>query len=260
LRRLLRLVTLDQWEALERDYPVDASPTASHRNKVLGLYLLAALVLFSNQFLWKDTWGLWVPETIREGPDRKLFRRMYWSWFISFCYVVPPLVYAKYVLRLGLADLGLSTRGFVKHLWLYGLGLAIVLPLVFLVSDQPHFLKTYPFYKDAARDWVTLLSWEVSYALQFMALEFFFRGFLLFGAVRLLGPWVIPAMVLPYMMIHWSKPELECLGSIIAGVALGVVALRTRAIYAGMIVHIGVAWSMDLLALWHKGKIQELLG
>jgi len=260
LRRFLRLVTLDQWEALERDYPVNAQPSPSERNKILGLYLLAALVLFSNQFLWKDAWNLFVPEDIREGPDRKFFRRVYWTWFLSFVYVVPTWLYAKYILRFRLSDLGLSTRGFVKHLWLYGVGLAIVLPLVFLLSDNPHFLKAYPFYKNAARDWVTLLSWEASYALQFMALEFFFRGFLLFGAVRVLGPWVIPVMVLPYMMIHWSKPELECLGSIIAGVALGVVALRTRAIYAGMIVHIGVAWSMDLLALWHKGKLQDLLG
>ena len=133
-----------------------------------------------------------------------------------------------------------------------------MLPLVFLVSDSPHFLKTYPLLKTAGESWFTLGVWELSYAAQFVALEFFFRGFLLFGAVRLLGPWVIPIMCLPYMMIHFTKPEIECIGSIIAGVALGIVALRTRAIFAGMALHIAVAWSMDLLALWHKGSLQEL--
>ena len=121
MRRFLRLVTLDQWEALERDYPVNAQPSPSERNKILGLYLLAALVLFSNQFLWKDAWNLFVPEDIREGPDRKFFRRVYWTWFLSFVYVVPTWLYAKYILRFRLSDLGLSTRGFVKHLWLYGI-------------------------------------------------------------------------------------------------------------------------------------------
>ena len=66
-------------------------------------------------------------------------------------------------------------------------------------------------------------------------------------------------MIFPYMMIHFSKPALECLGSIIAGVALGVVSLRTGAIYAGMLVHISVAWTMDLIALWHKGVLEKLL-
>jgi membrane protease YdiL (CAAX protease family) len=67
-------------------------------------------------------------------------------------------------------------------------------------------------------------------------------------------------MVTPYMMIHFGKPGAEAVGAILAGAALGLVALRTRSIYAGMAIHIAVAWSMDLLALWRKGKLGNLLG
>jgi hypothetical protein len=85
-------------------------------------------------------------------------------------------------------------------------------------------------------------------------------GPMLFGAERVLGPWVIPLMVIPYMMIHFGKPAPEAVGAIIAGATLGIVALRTRAIFAGMIIHIGVAWTMDLLALGHQGKLDGLWG
>ncbi len=44
----------------------------------------------------------------------------------------------------------------------------------------------------------------------------------------------------------------------VAGLALGMVALHTRSIYAGMVIHIAVAWSMDLLALFHRGELARL--
>jgi membrane protease YdiL (CAAX protease family) len=157
-------------------------------------------------------------------------------------------------------DLGLDPSGLRQHAWIYAAGYAIVLPLVVIVSFRPDFLETYPFYSDAAGSWRELLLWEGSYAVQFVALEYFFRGVLLFAAFRVLGPWAIPMMVVPYTMIHFGKPLPECVGAIIAGSALGIVALRTRAIYAGMVIHIGVAWTMDLLALWHEGELQELIG
>ena len=46
-----------------------------------------------------------------------------------------------------LLDMGLRTRGFFKHAWIYGLFLAIVLPTMLIVSRQPDFGSYYPFYK-----------------------------------------------------------------------------------------------------------------
>jgi hypothetical protein len=60
-------------------------------------------------------------------------------------------------------------------------------------------------------------------------------------------------------MIHFGKPLSECLGSVVAGIALGTLALRTGSIYGGVVVHCGVAWSMDLFALAHSGALQRLL-
>jgi membrane protease YdiL (CAAX protease family) len=56
-------------------------------------------------------------------------------------------------------------------------------------------------------------------------------------------------------MIHYGKPYLEANGAIVAGIVLGSLAMRTRSIYAGFLVHITVAFSMDFLALWRRGAL-----
>ena len=50
-------------------------------------------------------------------------------------------------------------------------------------------------------------------------------------------------------MIHFSKPWLEASGAILFGLFLGVLAMRSRSIWGGVIVHIAVAASMDVVAL-----------
>jgi membrane protease YdiL (CAAX protease family) len=53
----------------------------------------------------------------------------------------------------------------------------------------------------------------------------------------------------PYCMIHYGKPMTETIGAIFAGVILGTLAMRTRSIWGGVLIHVGVAWTMDLLAI-----------
>ena len=134
----------------------------------------------------------------------------------------------------------------------------VVIPLVFIVSHHPNFLHTYPFYPQAAHSWTELLLWELSYAAQFLALEFFFRGFVLLSLARYIGAYAIFFMAVPYTMIHFQKPLPETLGAIFAGVALGTLALRTRSIFGGVFIHVAVAWSMDLMALFQKGELQKV--
>ena len=98
------------------------------------------------------------------------------------------------------------------------------------------------------------LLWEAFYVLQFFALEFFFRGFLLQGLKRYVGAYAVFFMAVPYCMIHFGKPMPETLGAIIAGVALGTLALRTGSIWSGVLIHASVAVSMDVLSMWQNGR------
>jgi membrane protease YdiL (CAAX protease family) len=85
--------------------------------------------------------------------------------------------------------------------------------------------------------------------LQFVSLEFFFRGFMLHGCRRRFGAYSIFAMTIPYCMIHYHKPLPETFSAIAAGVILGYMSLRTRSIWLGAALHIAVAWTMDAAAL-----------
>ena len=126
---------------------------------------------------------------------------------------------------------------------------ALIFPVVVIASTTPAFRNTYPFYRMANRSQFDLWTWEAMYAAQFLSLEFFFRGFLLQGLRRALGANAIFVMIVPYCMIHYGKPMPETLGAIFAGLILGTFAMRTKSIWGGVLIHVGVAITMDVLAL-----------
>jgi membrane protease YdiL (CAAX protease family) len=182
-----------------------------------------------------------------------------YGWWVSarvFGYVLVPLPIWKALFpKDSLLDMGLRGKGFFGHLWIYGLCLAVVVPAMLIVSSQPDFGTYYPFYKLSSRSWFDFLVWESIYFLQFFALEMFFRGWILGALRRNFGAGAVFAMAVPYCMIHYGKPYLEANGAIVAGIVLGSLAMRTRSIYAGFLVHITVAFSMDFLSLWRRAAL-----
>ncbi|HMH20383.1 MAG TPA: CPBP family intramembrane glutamic endopeptidase [Puia sp.] len=146
---------------------------------------------------------------------------------------------------------GFTGRGFAaKPYFLILIGL---IPLIALASTQHDFLLTYPKVKNIAfingyaqPAWPWKLLYELSYGLDFVSIELFFRGFLVIG----LAPWAGKEVILPmaafYCTIHFGKPLGECISSFFGGMALGVIAWRTRSILGGLIVHLGLAWLMEI--------------
>jgi membrane protease YdiL (CAAX protease family) len=190
----------------------------------------------------------------------ELYGYAWWAFNRVFGYTAIPLVTWKILFRNdSLLDMGLRVRGLLKHAWIYALCLAVVLPAVFVVSRAPDFASYYPFYKHASRSWFDLACWEAMYFAQFFALEIFFRGFWLSGLRNTLGSGAIFAMCVPYCMIHYGKPYLEAAGAVVAGIALGSLAMRTKSIYSGFLVHVTVALSMDLLTLANHGALPKVL-
>jgi membrane protease YdiL (CAAX protease family) len=188
----------------------------------------------------------------------ELYMRSWWGLTRIAGYLLPLAVWPLFFRGDRIVDFGLRTRGFLTHAWIYALCVAVMVPLLFLVSRQPDFADYYPMYKQAGRSWLDFAIWEVVYIGQFLTLEIFFRGFLL-RALRTFGAGAIWAMVVPYCMIHYGKPYLEACAAIIAGVVLGSLAMRTRSIYAGFLVHGTVAILMDVLSLARRGALPEKL-
>jgi len=182
----------------------------------------------------------------------ELWGFVWWSGTRVLGYVCPFLVWKLFFPRDSLLDLGLRTRGFLDHAWIYGLFLVVVVPAMLVVSASPDFGSYYPFYKLSSRSWFDFLAWEAMYFAQFFALEMFFRGFWLGALKKSFGSGAIFAMAVPYCMIHFGKPYLEVCGAVVAGIALGSLSMKTKSIYSGFLVHITVAAMMDWRSLRNR--------
>ena len=188
-----------------------------------------------------DTYELWV--------------LCYWAAWRVIGFLILPLLAVLVHPGLRKRSLGLSFKGITKHLWIYAVLFVPVFIAVFIVSFQEEFQTYYPFYTKAGRSFVEFAIWESFYFAQFLSLEFFFRGFMIQPLKREMGSSVIFAMMIPYVMIHIGKPMIECFGAIFAGIVLGTLALRTRSIWCGFLIHVSIALSMDLLSLWQTGRL-----
>lgn len=186
---------------------------------------------------------------------RELSSYSYWAWAKILGYGLLPALHIK-LRGERLLDYGLRPPSRAESLpfrHTYLLCFALLFPVVFALSYLPSFTATYPFYREAGRSLFDLVAWELQYLATFIGIEFFFRGYLLFGLFPSLGSHAIFVSAVPYALIHINKPVSEALGSIVAGILLGTLALRTRSLWAGAALHMATALSMDLLSLWHGG-------
>jgi membrane protease YdiL (CAAX protease family) len=143
---------------------------------------------------------------------------------------------------------GTTTRGW--DLKPYTIMLALMIPLIALAATQKDFLQVYPKLKNIAflknSAWYYKVLYEISYGLDFFTIELFFRGFLVLGFAKWVGKAAILPMALFYCTIHFGKPLGECISSYFGGLILGAVTLHTRSIWGGLIVHVGIAWLMEV--------------
>ena len=250
-------------------------PAGDHRN--WDSRPLVALVLVSTVLMFHEYYGnrpyfeytlrpallRWAEAHVStENPDPlglvrydELYGHGFWALTRVLGYLLPIPVWLLAYRKDSLLDMGLRGRGFFAHWKLYGLFLAVVAGAMVIVARSPDFGTYYPFYKGASRSWWDLILWESMYFAQFFALELFFRGWLLGALKPRMGSAAIFVMAVPYCMIHFGKPYLEVGGAIVAGIALGSLAMKTKSIFQGFLLHITIALSMDLLALSHRGAL-----
>lgn len=175
-------------------------------------------------------------------------------WFASFClffYMIFPMLFMSVFFGKTFKDYGLKLKGSFLHGKFYIIFMIIMLPLIITAATFPSFQNTYPFFRvpEGLSIWPNILIWEIFYFLQFLGTEFFFRGFLIHGLKARFGFYAIFVSTIPYCMIHFQKPFLEAFGSIFAGIILGMMSLRTNSIIMGVMLHFGVAVTMDICSL-----------
>lgn len=137
--------------------------------------------------------------------------------------------------------------------------LLMMIPLLLSASFLESFQRQYPMYKENQAylvlnmpEWLTVLFYELAYGLDFITVELLFRGFLVIGMTRILGRSAILPMAVVYCMLHFGKPAGEAISSIFGGYILGVIAYETKSVWGGIIVHMGIAWLMEIIAFVQK--------
>ena len=204
-----------------------------------------------------DGWAQWLADTLLRSPLRQRNRLIFWAVGQIAAYTILPTLVIRLVLRERLRDYGLRMKGIGSmgrpYLWLF----AASVPFVVLASTTPAFHAKYPFYTLVPGEgiWPHMVVWWAVYALQFAALEMFFRGFMLHGLEQRLGYLSIFVMIIPYNMLHFGKPVTEALAAIVGGAVLGYLSLRTRTVWWGALLHIGIAMTMDISVLVQKGLL-----
>ncbi len=242
-------------------------PAGANRRAFVAL-VVAAMALIANEFLTRDP--AWVTEPLAAlgmtevsarlaagFQNSQLTRLTFWGSVQVLTYVIPALLVIRYVFRGSIADFGLRVRGIGRHAWMYGALMTVSIPGVLYAATSPAFLAKYPFLDLVAGQalFPDMYLWWLVYAAQFVALEFFFRGFLVHGLKERLGFAAVFVMAVPYAMIHFQKPMLEAMMAIGGGVVLGTLSLGTRSIWWGAALHIAIAGTMDVLALNAKGYL-----
>lgn len=172
---------------------------------------------------------------------------VYWAVASMTLRFVVPLAVIVLVLRENPIQWGYGL-GSWKHAWIYIMLFVVMLPILIIASTDPSFQEKYPFYEPAAAGGQVFWIYEACYGLQFLALESFFRGFMLFGLYKRFGYYALFIMSVPYCLVHFGKPVPETLGAIIAGIILGYLALKSGSIYLGALLHWAIGLTMDLLA------------
>ena len=141
----------------------------------------------------------------------------------------------------------------------YFLLIAFMTPLIIAASFHDSFLQQYPMYRNSRAheylgvpEWLLVAVYEFVYGLDFISVEYLFRGFFVIGMIAFLGRGSVLTMAVIYCSLHFGKPMGEAVSSVFGGYILGVVAYETRSIWGGVIVHVGIAWLMELTAFAQK--------
>jgi hypothetical protein len=208
------------------------------------LFLAPAFFSFRVNSSWQETIinKLWDGEAL-----------LYWTrcinWVIRVFMVLVP-VYIIWLIK-DRSNQPFYGSASLKDIKPYLMMLLIMIPLIALASTQKDFLSMYPkvhFLNNLSignQQWRYVV-YELCYGFDFVSIEFFFRGFLILSLLKICGQHCIIPIACFYCCIHLGKPMGEAISSFWGGILLGIVSYNTHSIWGGLIVHLGIAWLMEI--------------
>lgn len=172
------------------------------------------------------------------------FRIFGWMFNQIILFLFLPVIFLL-IFKRKPRNFGFSIKG-IKKFWWVLLGCAIlIIGAMYFVSGLDSFKQMYPMYQYGKYDVKLLIIYEVVFLIYLFSWEFFFRGFMLFGLEKRFGNYAILIQMIPFVLMHFSKPPMEIYSSIIGGILLGVIALKTRSFIPCWILHLLFSLPLD---------------
>jgi hypothetical protein len=226
-----------------------------------------------------EVWDGWKPFAPTPTGRARIIPGIAWDqewlsfWAGAVLLVALPGLLIKLVFKQRLSDygLGLPTPGRWRLALLSASMLFLISLPLFLVGARNAGMRcTYPLYRGVFHNNHEILLYELGYFPFFLAIEFIFRGFLLFGLyhawrrqakrgkgrLRGFGYYAILLSMLSYTAWHLGKPIPELWGTLVWGLATGTIALASGSIWPIIIVH----WLLNVcldIAIWFRGPIMS---
>jgi membrane protease YdiL (CAAX protease family) len=153
-----------------------------------------------------------------------------WSGTFIYYGLIPLAVI--FILRKNPLDFGFRI-GNVKLWGTYVVVTCIVFFFILLAfSHNPVFQSYYHVNK------FNLLSYSLVNIVSLSASEFLFRGFLLFGLKEKFKEATIFIQMLPFVMVHFGKPDLETLSTVLTGIYFGYIVYRGNSYWPAFLIHV----------------------
>jgi membrane protease YdiL (CAAX protease family) len=157
-------------------------------------------------------------------------------WISSFVYFgVLPILTIVILLRKNPLDFGLrigNYRVWIPYVLIF---LAIAVPVLYLSSDMSSVQGYYRSHRN-----FDLLTYALQMGVYMLGWEFLFRGFMLFGLKEKFKEGSIIIQMIPFVLLHIGKPEIETISTIFTGLLWGYICYRGKSFWPAYIMHIVV--------------------
>ncbi len=220
-------------------------------DKKIVIILVSILVIqtISYYFVSREFFHSEVQSWIGEASVISLWENLYWIVGDFCCFFIFPWFIIKIIFKEKLKHYGLKTI-LVYDASKYLLPtLLFILVISWFITSIESISLTHPILFEAKYNWNWFVVFELILFVYIFAWEFLWRGYMLFGLEQKFGWYAVFIQTIPFVILHNGKPAVETLSAIAGGIILGIIAIKTRTILYGVILHFGLIFFTDLFSV-----------